>query len=267
MSNPNFCDIYGYSAHPLRLVFMIGSVWYLTKVFPNKKLNLLEIGSWCGASALTWGEAIEIHNQGIGGLTCVDAWEPFIDLSINSDAPNLQMHSLLKTEEPYNIFKNNMQFFPKSVDLKILRGWSQKVLPTLLKEEFDLVYIDGDHCYESIVDDIRLSSRLVADGGIICGDDLELQSHNVDASIAKENLRLDKYYSEEFDMTYHPGVTLAVGDMFGPVSSWAGFWAMQKNGSDWDHVSLEGMPPHMPSNLSSKNLVGLKSLFMQHGLI
>ena len=267
MIKPNFSEIYEYTAHPLRLVFMIGSIWYLSKVFANKRLNLLEIGSWCGASALTWGEALQIHNNGIGNLTCIDAWQPYIDLNINTDAPNQHMHSLLNTEEPYNIFKYNMQFLPKSVDLRILRGWSQNILPTLPEGEFDLVYIDGDHCYESVLEDIKLSAGLVADGGIICGDDLELETQNVDALIAKENPRLDKYFNKELDIVYHPGVTLAVGETFGPVSSWDGFWAMQKNGSEWDQISLDGMPARLPSNLSSKNLVGLKSLLMQHGLI
>jgi predicted O-methyltransferase YrrM len=267
MSRPNLEGLYGITANPLRLVFMMGTVWKLAAENNQSGIDILEIGSWCGASALTWGEALEIHNQGTGSLTCVDAWEPFVNLEQNPDRVSQDMDNALADEEPFDIFQHNIKFLPPSVDVDIRRGWSSDVLPTLDKESFDLIYIDGDHAYPSVASDIKLCSALLKDGGIICGDDLELQAHQVDASFAKNQPDLDKYYDEDLAAHYHPGVTLAVSEKFGSVSSWFGYWAMQKKGAAWQTVSLDGMPAHIPSNISPKSLIGLKALLMEHGLL
>ncbi len=178
-----------------------------------------------------------------------------------------EINEALSNDEPYGVFLQNTQHLPLKVDLTVRRGWSSDVLPTLSLESFDLVYIDGDHSYQGVSADIEASGTLVNDGGIICGDDLELQAHQVDALIAKDSPNLDKYQDEKSGIVYHPGVTLAVSDKFGPVSSWHGFWAMQKIGAHWQKVSLEGMPPHIPSTISVQNLIGLKALLMERGIL
>lgn len=253
------------TANPLRQVFMMGSIWFLTRQKRNQFLKILEIGSWSGASALTWGEALRIHNSGKGALTCIDAWKPYYNQNEIYDDLSGKINEALANDEPYQIFKENVKFLPATVKLKVQRGWSADILPELERADSDLVYIDGDHSYHGVSSDIKLSSELVKDGGIICGDDLELQSHQVDATIAKERPHLDKMLDKITNRTFHPGVTLAVGEIFGPVSSWHGFWAMQKKNNQWKKVSLEGMPPHIPSFLSLKNLIGLKALLMEKG--
>lgn len=54
-----------------------------------------------------------------------------------------------------------------------LTGYSKDVLPELIRrrEKFDLAYIDGFHGYETVRDDLRLASELVATGGHIILDD------------------------------------------------------------------------------------------------
>jgi hypothetical protein len=42
---------------------------------------------------------------------------------------------------------------------------------------------------------------------------------------------------------------------------------MQKSGSRWISVGLEGMPAHILNHLPAKSLFGLKALLMEHGLI
>lgn len=262
---PKFRGIYGMTANPLRQVFMMGSVWLLTRQKQNQSLNILEVGSWSGASALTWGEALRIYNNGKGVLTCVDAWRPYYNQTEIYDDLSKKINEALAGEEPYRIFLENIKFLPSTVKLNVQRGWSSDILPELKRADSDLVYIDGDHSYNGVSSDIKLASDLIKDGGIICGDDLELQSHQVDATVAKEKPHLDKMLDKETNRIFHPGVTLAVGEVFGPVSSWHGFWAMQKTNNYWKKVSLEGMPPHIPTFLSLKNLMGLKALLMEKG--
>lgn len=266
MASPNFESLAGATANPVRLVYMMGSIWWLSQKAGNYSLNILEIGSWCGSSALTWGQALELHNGGRGSLTCIDPWEPFSDLEVNPDDFSKNMADALAAGEPFEIFQENIKFIADSVETNILRGWSKDILPTRPLESYDLVYIDGDHCFEGVSSDIALSCPLVKEGGILCGDDLELQSHECDASIARDNPKLDYHFDDLSQSHYHPGVTLAVGEKFGPVSSWNGFWAMQKSGDNWLPVDLTEMPIRIPAHLPAKSLIDLKAMLMEQNL-
>jgi predicted O-methyltransferase YrrM len=67
-------------------------------------------------------------------------------------------------------------FFRDEVEMEILRGCSRDALPNLPKNNFDLIYPDGDHSYHGVSVDIDNCCSLVRDGGILCGDDLEIQA-------------------------------------------------------------------------------------------
>src|ERR1700694_4015714 len=42
-------------------------------------IEILEIGTWSGASAVSWASALKKLGAG-GHVTCVDAWLPYFDL-------------------------------------------------------------------------------------------------------------------------------------------------------------------------------------------
>ena len=50
------------------------------------------------------------------------------------------------------------------------------LIKKLYKNNFDLIYPDGDHSYHGVSVDIDNCCSLVRDGGILCGDDLEIQA-------------------------------------------------------------------------------------------
>jgi hypothetical protein len=101
-----------------------------------------------------------------------------------------------------------------------------------------MVFIDGDHAYSSVAPDIRDYAPLVTDGGHICGDDLELQMSEIDRNFARTHLDKDLVRDASTGTEFHPGVTLAAGEFFGEVSSYAGFWLMQKTGGTWSKAVL-----------------------------
>jgi predicted O-methyltransferase YrrM len=257
---PNFEGVYGSSINALRLVYMIGAVWLLARQYSGRKLAILEIGSWCGASALTWGEALELFNDSRGKITCVDFWEPHHDIDINQDAIYKEMNDAAESGDAYTVFLQNIQSLPEGVEIEIIRGDSKEVLPSLEGQMYDLVYIDGDHTYESVKADINFCLELVNEGGILAGDDLEIQAHAVNNPISINEPVLDRVINAEYGSNYHPGVTLAVSEIFGPVSSWYGLWGMQKFGDEWKQFSLDGFPMHIPKFLPVKHLIKLKSL-------
>ena len=266
-AKPNFEGVFGQTTNPLRLVFMMGVVWKLAQDHASDMLKVLEIGSWAGASALTWGEAIQLYFSGHGHITCVDRWEPYVDLAANPDELNRAMNEALVDRQPYDVFLANMKFLPHGVGLDVRKGQSQEILPSLEREAFDLVYIDGDHAYAAVAADIAHAIDLVRPGGILCGDDLELQAHACDVSIVDRQPAVERCQDGRSGVTFHPGVTKAVGEKFGPVSSWSGFWAVRKTMAGWRNISLAGMPARIPGHIPAPSLIGLKAVLMKDGVL
>ena len=56
---------------------------------------------------------------------------------------------------------------------------------------------------------------MIEENGIICGDDLNLQMHQVNADNAKVNRNKDFIRDPLSGKNFHPGVTIAVDEVFG----------------------------------------------------
>ena len=80
-----------------------------------------------------------------------------------------------------------MYWFPQ---LHVVRMSSLEAAKIFPKKYFDLVFLDADHTYEAVINDIKAWLPLVKDGGLLTGHD-----HN----------------------RTHPGVVKAVTDCFGEV--------------------------------------------------
>lgn len=61
----------------------------------------------------------------------------------------------------------------KGYDCQLIKGWSNEVVKQFKDESLDFVYIDGNHVFEYVVEDIALWSPKVRKGGIICGHDYQ----------------------------------------------------------------------------------------------
>lgn len=253
-NQPILSSEYAILSAPVRHVFMIATIWYLTQEKRPLDLQILEIGSWVGASALSWGQGLKTYNEAQGTITCVDAWQPFFDRSIHNNDVYTTMEQALSTETAYQLFSHNMSTLPASIICQHLRGKSDHILPLLRDQSFDVVFIDGDHAYTPVLKDIKHSLALVKDGGIICGDDLNLQLSQVDKAVTLANAESDFIKDAATNRNYHPGVTLAVDEIFGEVSMWGGFWAMQKREGSWHKISLKNMPIEYPTHFPESAL-------------
>lgn len=262
-NTPVFDTEYAILSAPVRHIFMIASIWYLRKqsVSPQP-LSILEIGSWYGASALSWVQGLVEHNDSQGSITCVDAWEPFFDMEDHKDEAYAHaMEQALVTDVAYEVFLHNIRTAPDSVECQHFRGKSERLLPQLRDAQYDVVFIDADHTYNFVSRDIDLTMRLVREGGIICGDDLNLQLHECDEANAQEVKHKDFVKDPKTGRNFHPGVTLAVAERFGKVSSWGGFWAMQKQQGEWKPIALAGMPLIYPKHFPADAIERAKDHF------
>ena len=94
------------------------------------------------------------------------------------------------------------------------------------------------------------SLRLVSQAGFLAGDDLEAQMSEVDTPNSRANFKQDYIRDPRSGKDHHPGVTMAVGELFGDVQSWEGFWAVQRLPSGWNlrpHLDVTGIdvPAHL----------------------
>ena len=243
----------GIQGLPVRHVFMSGTINVMSGL-TNEPIRLLEIGSWTGNSALTWAQAIDHFCPEKGEVVCLDLWDTFLaeeDLNNEDFGDDYQViHALSSSGTSYDLFMHNMQFAPDSIPVRHFRGKSCDIMPYLGDSVFDIVYIDGSHYYNDVLFDIHQSIRLLKKGGILCGDDLELQMSECDQDFAVSQRHIDYVGDPKTRRGFHPGVTVAVHEVLGTVSNYAGFWLTQKTAKGFKPVSLEGrnmlLPDHFP---------------------
>lgn len=239
----------GIQGDPVRHVFMSAA---LAQAAPaDRPMRLLEVGSWIGSSALTWAQAMDMFAPHKGSITCVDPWIPYFTKADQEKGEVYRsMDAMARSDLAYALFRHNIRFARPSVRIDDRRGMSSDVLPTLESAAYDLVYIDANHYADEVMEDLRLASRLVREGGILCGDDLELRLEECDAAFAEANPRSDTAIDPRTGRQFHPGVTLAVARFFGSAPSYAGFWAMRRQGDGFVPVHFTEVraliPEHFP---------------------
>ena len=163
----------GVASLPVRYSVLRSLVKWIVNQNPGKPVNILEVGSWIGASALTFARSIQEFNGSKGSITCVDSWKPYLDTTINNEYVHKLMTAASESNISYELFLHNCKASGIEHLIEVKRGDSQTVLRELLGKHFDLIYLDGDHSFEMVLSDIEASKELIVNGGLICGDDLE----------------------------------------------------------------------------------------------
>jgi predicted O-methyltransferase YrrM len=106
--------------------------------------------------------------EGIPGLflSCVDPWTPYTEGNEVHDEVEIEQiyQEAIKRLEPYNG--------------QIFRKTSMEAVKAFLDNSLDFVFIDGNHSYEYVKEDIREWTKKVKPGGIIAGHDYKEDSVN-----------------------------------------------------------------------------------------
>lgn len=126
------------------------------------KLGLFGYGIEIGVERGLYSESI-LSNSHILKLYLCDPWKHLDDYNdINNTDDNIQEQKLAETIARLNRFKDR---------LEILRMLSQDATKLFYDESLDFVYIDGNHKYEYVLEDIESWYPKVRNGGIIAGHD------------------------------------------------------------------------------------------------
>lgn len=196
-----------------------------------RPLSVLEIGSYEGGSTLHFCTFIERH-CGSGRIHCIDPWVPYLAKSAAGNEQARQMENELTSGAAYERFQRNIKLAPPTVPITWFRGTLAEYLETG-SEIFDIVFIDGEHTYEAVLNDLRLSAPLLEVGGIMCGDDLEIP-----VGVGRHSLEAIRTIAEhgiEYIDNCHPGVSLAVHEFFeGQIWGRNAVWAMRKTNEGWE---------------------------------
>ena len=237
-------ELQAFQGSVMRNVYMLQTLRELAAARDREPLRILEIGSWAGGSALTWVEGLTRFNGRRGKVHCVDHWEVYVDLrsygATNPVSAIFQkMIQAAASRQILPLFLHNLASARADDLVVVIRGDSREVLPSLRPTRYDLIYVDGGHTYPIAHHDIRVSRELLRSGGILCGDDLELELDQCDPEAARRSQDLEYSVDPRTGGYLHPGVTLAVAELVGPVSCWHGFWAARKTGSGFEKIDLD----------------------------
>ena len=168
-------------------------------------LEIFEVGSWAGASTVTWTLALREAGRE-GKVTCVDPWEAYFEVDKDSGQHYQQMNAAAADGLISRLFNHNLRTAGVAEMVEVRRGTSRNVLPAFPQGCFDIIYIDGSHRFEDGTFDIREAKRLLRDGGVMCGDDLEVEASALPEDELCEAIASNRDYvfSETARCWYHP---------------------------------------------------------------
>jgi len=127
--------------------------------FINRPIKYLEIGTFYGANILSVAKSYGLHNESL--LYCIDPWEDYVDY------PEYKhMQSTI-----YDKCMKNIENSGVKDKIIVTRGYSNNEIPKFQDEFFDIIYIDGNHEPEYVLEDAVLSFRKLKKGGIMIFDD------------------------------------------------------------------------------------------------
>lgn len=173
-----------------------------------KNPRILEVGSAVGTSSSVLGMVIK--SLGLEGrVYCVDPWET------NEICSHLHYVTLNRTYSALASWRLSQKLVGTDDICRPIKCYSEEVYRLFGEQIFDVVFIDADHRYPGVFNDISNSLRLVKEGGVIIGHDGRYYEDEVSPEFFHHNF--DNHFGamNEEGHLVHPGVICALKDVFG----------------------------------------------------
>jgi len=148
-------------AHLLVLKNRVAFLKFLALTQKIEVKSIAEIGVFFGKSA---GSFRVLFPE--AKLYLIDPWELSEEYLATGAPPSC------KPEDYPEAFRTVTQLFAHDPNVQIFRSTSKDAV-SLVPDKLDLVFIDGDHSYEAVKEDISLWSKKVRPGGILSGHDYD----------------------------------------------------------------------------------------------
>jgi SAM-dependent methyltransferase len=127
--------------------------------YQNKSINYLEIGAFYGANLLSVANTYASHKN--SKLFAIDPWQDYDEYP---EYKNEQQSIYLKFMENVNNSNLGDKIIP-------IRGFSSNEVLKFENDFFDIIYIDGNHEPEFVLEDAVVSFRKLKNNGIMIFDD------------------------------------------------------------------------------------------------
>jgi hypothetical protein len=138
----------------------------------------VEVGTWEGG----FSHAL-LSQTACAKLYCVDPYKHFI----NNEYPDgMNDLSQKQFDDKYAATQQYLQPFGTRVEF--IRAESVLAAAQFEDNSLDFVYIDGNHDYKYVLNDIRTWYPKVKPGGVLCGDDVystSLEEHDADGNVTR----------------------------------------------------------------------------------
>ena len=161
----------------------------------RKNMTIVEVGCWTGTSSIVLAH---IAQETDGVVYCVDWFQ-------GSGTSNLEDSARLYNIK--NVFKDNIEKAGFTSRINIIDNTSEEASKQFEDNSLDVVFIDADHRYEYVKQDIELWYPKVKPGGLICGHDLDIPIEH-----AKDLINI--YSKFDYLKGLHCGVLRAVMEKF-----------------------------------------------------
>ena len=168
--------------------------FFLNHIFNLKPKNFLEIGVFHGVTSRNVCDLLNsIHGQNFN-YTGIDLFSIESNMIKDEFIPKTKFSNPIKTIyynyiirlDPYSI-KSVTKLLKKYKDnVNLIKGDSNKILKEISVENFDYVFLDGGHKYETVMNDLKNLTKVIKNSGVILCDD--------------------------YDLTYAPGVKKAIDE-------------------------------------------------------
>lgn len=119
-----------------------------------------KVGAEVGVYKATYTCSLLKHIPGLK-LYGIDAWEDYLEY------PDFKSYKTGSLDIAYEVAKKNV----KGLNCELIRGRSIDVAKRFEDESLDFVFIDANHIYEYVIEDIAAWSKKVRKGGIVYGHD------------------------------------------------------------------------------------------------
>lgn len=177
----------------------------------------VEVGSWKGWSTQVIARLIK--KGGGGDLYAVDNWK-------GSEGDwNWQV---AKEHDIFSIFRHNMTELGLQDIVHPMMMDSMKAAEIFEYDSADMIFIDANHRYKRVSDDIYYWLKKLRPGGVICGHDCE--GYYLDYPVETRKIIDDNPNTDVIKGIGHPGVIKAVHDKL------YGNYKIMPNSRIWYHI-------------------------------